>query len=160
MEQVKLWKGFLEYERSNPQRLDATALTQRVELAYMQALMCLLHVPEVSGCRQCDECHCSCADKWVPVTLCQLGPVICICIQTCSMCNVCWSSQAFVGCGAVLRCCAITSSQGQQHLLTCCCSLAHCPLPLPTPSQVWTLMVLLHCPKMCLPIAWLSPAPS
>lgn len=47
MEQVKLWKGFLEYERSNPQRLDATALTQRVELAYMQALMCLLHFPEV-----------------------------------------------------------------------------------------------------------------
>lgn len=47
LEQVKLWKGFLEYERSNPQRLDATALTQRVELAYMQALMCLLHFPEV-----------------------------------------------------------------------------------------------------------------
>lgn len=47
LEQVKLWKGFLEYERSNPQRLDATALTQRVELAFMQALMCLLHFPEV-----------------------------------------------------------------------------------------------------------------
>jgi cleavage stimulation factor subunit 3 len=47
LEQVKLWKGFLDYERSNPQRLDATALTQRVELAYMQALMCLLHFPEV-----------------------------------------------------------------------------------------------------------------
>eukprot|EP00775_Hariotina_reticulata_P002070 gene2070-2390_t len=46
-EQVKLWKGFLEYERSNPQRLEAAALTQRVELAYMQALMCLLHFPEV-----------------------------------------------------------------------------------------------------------------
>jgi hypothetical protein len=54
LEQVKLWKGFLEYERSNPQRLDITALTQRVELAYMQALMCLLHFPEVrdSGCRE------------------------------------------------------------------------------------------------------------
>jgi cleavage stimulation factor subunit 3 len=47
-EQVKLWKGFLEYERSNPQRLEAAALTQRVELAYMQALMCLLHFPEVN----------------------------------------------------------------------------------------------------------------
>lgn len=47
LDQVKLWKGFLEYERSNPQRLDATALTQRVELAYMQALMCLMHFPEV-----------------------------------------------------------------------------------------------------------------
>eukprot|EP00879_Flechtneria_rotunda_P025212 GHRR01026781.1.p1 GENE.GHRR01026781.1~~GHRR01026781.1.p1 ORF type:complete len:542 (+),score=148.52 GHRR01026781.1:427-2052(+) len=46
-EQVKLWKGFLEYERSNPQRLEAAALTQRVDLAYMQALMCLLHFPEV-----------------------------------------------------------------------------------------------------------------
>jgi cleavage stimulation factor subunit 3 len=46
-EQARLWKAFLEYERSNPQRLEQTALTQRVELAYMQALMCLLHFPEV-----------------------------------------------------------------------------------------------------------------
>lgn len=46
---MKLWKGFLEYERSNPQRLDATALTQRVELAFMQALMCLMHFPEVGA---------------------------------------------------------------------------------------------------------------
>jgi hypothetical protein len=47
-EQARLWKAFLEYERSNPQRLEQSALTQRVELAYMQALMCLLHFPEVS----------------------------------------------------------------------------------------------------------------
>jgi hypothetical protein len=51
-DQARLWKAFLEYERSNPQRLEQSALTQRVELAYMQALMCLLHFPEVgSGLR-------------------------------------------------------------------------------------------------------------
>lgn len=48
LEQLKLWKAFLEYERSNPQRLEPAALNKRVELAYMQALMCLLHFPEVS----------------------------------------------------------------------------------------------------------------
>lgn len=46
-EQAKLWKAFLEYEKSNPQRLEQTALSQRVTLAYTQALMCLLHFPEV-----------------------------------------------------------------------------------------------------------------
>eukprot|EP00878_Enallax_costatus_P014549 GHUV01015220.1.p1 GENE.GHUV01015220.1~~GHUV01015220.1.p1 ORF type:complete len:323 (+),score=42.52 GHUV01015220.1:134-1102(+) len=47
LDQLKLWKAFLEYERSNPQRLEPASLTKRVELAYMQALMCLLHFPEV-----------------------------------------------------------------------------------------------------------------
>jgi hypothetical protein len=46
---VRQWKGFIEYERSNMQRLDAAALVARVELAYIQALMCLVHFPEVSG---------------------------------------------------------------------------------------------------------------
>ncbi|WIA36938.1 hypothetical protein OEZ86_008179 [Tetradesmus obliquus] len=49
-EQARLWKAFLEYERSNPQRLEAGALAQRVELGYMQALMCLLHFPEALMC--------------------------------------------------------------------------------------------------------------
>lgn len=49
LDQLKLWKAFLEYERSNPQRLEPGSLTKRVELAYMQALMCLLHFPEVWG---------------------------------------------------------------------------------------------------------------
>jgi hypothetical protein len=74
LEQVKLWKGFLEYERSNPQRLDTTALTQRVELAYMQALMCLLHFPEVRSSKpKCADTHmhanmnihmCMCMHTW------------------------------------------------------------------------------------------------
>lgn len=54
-EQVRLWKGFLAYERSNPQRLEPGPLNARVELAYMQALMCLLHFPEVRG-RTAREC--------------------------------------------------------------------------------------------------------
>ena len=47
-EQAKLWKEFIAWEKSNPQRMDNAALSQRVNLAYEQALMPLSHYPEAS----------------------------------------------------------------------------------------------------------------
>ena len=46
LEQARLWKEYIGWERSNPQRLDAPSLAQRVSLAYDQALMPLMHFPE------------------------------------------------------------------------------------------------------------------
>lgn len=46
-EQIRLWKEYIEWEKSNPQRLDGPAVAQRVSLAYEQALMPLMHCPEV-----------------------------------------------------------------------------------------------------------------
>ena len=45
-EQVRLWKEYIAWEKSNPQRLDGPAVAQRVSLAYEQALMPLMHCPE------------------------------------------------------------------------------------------------------------------
>jgi hypothetical protein len=42
-----LWKRFIAYEKTNPQRLDAAAFKARVIFAYKQALMCLRHYPEM-----------------------------------------------------------------------------------------------------------------
>ena len=47
-QQVRLWKEYIEWEKSNPQRLDGPNVAQRVSLAFDQALMPLLHYPEVS----------------------------------------------------------------------------------------------------------------
>lgn len=47
LEQARLWREYIEFERSNPQRLDPATLTQRVSLAFDQCLMCLWHYPEV-----------------------------------------------------------------------------------------------------------------
>lgn len=47
-EQIKLWKEYIAWEKSNPQRLDGNTVAQRVSLAYEQALMPLMHCPEVS----------------------------------------------------------------------------------------------------------------
>ena len=46
-EQIRLWKEYIAWEKSNPQRLDGPAVAQRVSLAYEQALMPLMHCPEV-----------------------------------------------------------------------------------------------------------------
>ncbi|GMH44710.1 hypothetical protein BSKO_12662 [Bryopsis sp. KO-2023] len=46
-EQILLWQQYLEFEKSNPQRLDPQTLVSRVSLAYDQALMCLVHHPEI-----------------------------------------------------------------------------------------------------------------
>ena len=48
-QQVRLWKEYIEWEKSNPQRLDGPSVAQRVSLAFDQALMPLLHYPEVSS---------------------------------------------------------------------------------------------------------------
>ena len=47
---VVKWKEYIDWERSNPQSLDGPALTARISLAYDQALMYLLHYPEVRSC--------------------------------------------------------------------------------------------------------------
>ena len=41
------WQAYLDFEMRNPQRLEAAALAARVLHAYEQALMVLLHYPEV-----------------------------------------------------------------------------------------------------------------
>lgn len=46
-QQAVWWKEYIAWERSNPQRLDKTAHSQRVTLAYEQALIPLMHYPEV-----------------------------------------------------------------------------------------------------------------
>lgn len=46
-EQARLWKEYINWEKSNPQRLDNASVAQRVTLAYDQALMPLMHYPEV-----------------------------------------------------------------------------------------------------------------
>ena len=46
---MRLWKEYIEWEKSNPQRLDGPSVAQRVSLAFDQALMPLLHYPEVSS---------------------------------------------------------------------------------------------------------------
>ena len=46
-EQIRLWKEYIDWEKSNPQRLDGNTVAQRVSLAYEQALMPLMHCPEV-----------------------------------------------------------------------------------------------------------------
>jgi len=48
-QQVRLWKAYVDSERSNHQRLEREALVARVALAYDQALMCLRCFPEVRG---------------------------------------------------------------------------------------------------------------
>lgn len=49
-EQILLWQQFLDFEKTNPQRLDPKTLVTRVSLAYDQALSCLVHHPEVRYC--------------------------------------------------------------------------------------------------------------
>lgn len=46
-QQIALWKEYLEYERSNPQRLEAPPLMARVRLAYDQCLLPMYYFPEV-----------------------------------------------------------------------------------------------------------------
>lgn len=45
--QLQIWLEYLEFEKSNPQRLDVQQFAIRVSLAYDQALQCLLYYPEV-----------------------------------------------------------------------------------------------------------------
>lgn len=47
LEQYELWMQYLEFEKSNPQRIDPQMLTSRVSLAFDQALQCLHFFPEV-----------------------------------------------------------------------------------------------------------------
>ena len=55
-EQIKQWKEYIEWEKSNPQRLDGPAVAQRVNLAYEQALMPLMHCPEVRTMQLLVQC--------------------------------------------------------------------------------------------------------
>jgi len=45
--QPSLWRGLIAYERGNPQRLEPTALKNRIAFTYNQALLCLWHYPEI-----------------------------------------------------------------------------------------------------------------
>ena len=45
-----MWRDYISWERSNPQRLEGPVLAQRVSLAYEQALMPLHRFPEVVPC--------------------------------------------------------------------------------------------------------------
>ncbi|KAL3702271.1 hypothetical protein R1sor_020293 [Riccia sorocarpa] len=46
-QQGLVWKGLLNFEKGNPQRLDAGALTKRVAFTYEQCLMYLYHYPDI-----------------------------------------------------------------------------------------------------------------
>ena len=63
-EQTSVWQAMIEWEKSNPQGLEAPALAVRVALAYDQALMNLLHYPEArprSSCCLMRDCNFSLA---------------------------------------------------------------------------------------------------
>ncbi|GLC43801.1 hypothetical protein PLESTM_001520900 [Pleodorina starrii] len=45
-QQATLWREYLTYERSNPQGLDPPVLSSRVSLAFDQALICFLYLPD------------------------------------------------------------------------------------------------------------------
>lgn len=64
-QQLKLWRAYIDSERSNPQRLERADLNLRVKLAYRQALLCLRHFPEV--------CVCGCVYVVVYVLACTCG---------------------------------------------------------------------------------------
>ncbi|PSC73688.1 Suf-domain-containing [Micractinium conductrix] len=46
-QQAALWRDYLEWERGNPQHLDAPTYVARVALAFEQALMVLFHYPDI-----------------------------------------------------------------------------------------------------------------
>lgn len=45
--QILLWKRLINYEKTNPQKLDAIALHTRVTFTYNQCLLCLYYFPEI-----------------------------------------------------------------------------------------------------------------
>eukprot|EP00475_Leptophrys_vorax_P014424 TRINITY_DN20776_c0_g1_i3.p1 TRINITY_DN20776_c0_g1~~TRINITY_DN20776_c0_g1_i3.p1 ORF type:complete len:387 (-),score=80.97 TRINITY_DN20776_c0_g1_i3:57-1217(-) len=45
--QVLYWKQWIEFEKTNPQKLDNDKLRERVDFTYRQALMTLRHYPEI-----------------------------------------------------------------------------------------------------------------
>jgi hypothetical protein len=47
--QAQALRDYLDFELTNPQRLEAAPLAQRIKLAYDQALMHLRYYPEVGG---------------------------------------------------------------------------------------------------------------
>lgn len=47
LHQAKLWKQLIEYEKSNPQDLEAAKLSERISFTFNQALVTLYHYPEM-----------------------------------------------------------------------------------------------------------------
>jgi cleavage stimulation factor subunit 3 len=47
VKQLLQWKLYVEYVKTNPQRLPAPALKARVSFTYRQALLSLRHYPEM-----------------------------------------------------------------------------------------------------------------
>lgn len=45
--QVLYWKKFIDFEKTNPQKLETDKLKERVDFTYRQALMTLRHYPEI-----------------------------------------------------------------------------------------------------------------
>jgi cleavage stimulation factor subunit 3 len=45
--QVIYWKQWIDFEKTNPQKLDNDKLRERVDFTYRQALMTLRHYPEI-----------------------------------------------------------------------------------------------------------------
>ena len=45
--QAQAWRELLDWEKSNPQRMDGPALSARVSLAYDEAVTVLMHYPDV-----------------------------------------------------------------------------------------------------------------
>ncbi len=45
--QVLYWKKFIDFEKTNPQKLEPEKLKDRIEFTYRQALMTLRHYPEL-----------------------------------------------------------------------------------------------------------------
>jgi cleavage stimulation factor subunit 3 len=44
---VSLWKRLLEFEKTNPQKLEPQQLENRIVFTYNQCLLCLYHYPEL-----------------------------------------------------------------------------------------------------------------
>jgi cleavage stimulation factor subunit 3 len=64
--QLKLWKRLIDYEKSNPQRLDTDALHERVTFTFNQALTALYHYPEIwhqAAQYQLDSGHADASEK-------------------------------------------------------------------------------------------------
>lgn len=45
--QVRLWRRLINFEKTNPQRLDPAGLRARVTFTYNQCLLCLYHYPDM-----------------------------------------------------------------------------------------------------------------
>lgn len=45
--QVRLWRRLINFEKTNPQRLDPAALRARITFTYNQCLLCLYHYPDM-----------------------------------------------------------------------------------------------------------------